>query len=147
MQYIDVSDVKDHIRKIQEFKLGSDVAKYMNSLYPGWLWDAGSKYDPDLKCYQDNWDAVCNYLKSTKKLILLVRKVVHRDDTDIHNYTILSTALNVLTKHGYSVRVKTDLDICDSQGCNTVIFHPSAREMMIKDCKPRKFKSKCAECN
>ena len=145
--YKDKPDSKSSVLFILKCRNGKDLVKFISNMYPTWIFDIADKYDDDLKPLVDNWKNVCKRVKTTRKKILLVEKVVFENDTDIASYKTLTSTLNRLTAFGYCIRSKKDFTTCLTEGCNTVLLCKEMRNNLYKQKKCRKlFTNLCLDC-
>lgn len=147
---MDFSDGKNAVKQrmfIARCRNGNDLVKYINRIYPLWIYDVLDKFEEDLKPLSDNWLDCCRRTNVKPKKILLVEKVVFDPDTDSKEHKVLLASLNHLTKHGFCVREKSDFTACLTEGCNSIILCKEMRNNLYKanKCK-RPFTNMCVEC-
>jgi hypothetical protein len=143
----DKPEVKSNVLFIMKCRNDRDLVKFISNIYPTWIFDIADKYEDDLKPLINNWNFVCKRVKTTRKKILLVEKIVFENDENIKLYKTITSCLNRLTSFGYCVRSKTDFTTCLTEGCNTVLLCKKMRNSLYKQKKcNRVFTNLCLDC-
>jgi len=133
---------------IRRSNSGAEILRTIDHVFPSWIIDTTKSFDHWMKGLEDNWAQVCKKARTKPKAIIIVDEVVYyKKDGTQGDFSILLTALDKLTRLGYCIRSKQDLEVCKS--CeNFAIVSKTVHNWMIEQKKRDDiYTGKCTNCS
>jgi hypothetical protein len=141
--YTDPDDLKEQLAAVETMELEA-LPTYIQSMFKDWVVAQCPAYSSDYSILQDNWNKLCHSIFTDPKAILIVEYVPFPDYTE--NFMLLQAICERLTKNGYCIRRKTELQPCEKCGKALVTKFVHDYFMEKSDYCPREWRNKCSTC-
>lgn len=113
-------------KEIQEIKSGDEAYAFVKKYAPNWIVDEADDYAKEYKTFKKNWRKIYEMTRQSKRKILLVSKIMFKEQDPEKKYTILQMLCEILTRAGYCVRRRGEFVKCER--CGLAIMSKEAEE-------------------
>ena len=149
-QYLDPTDVSTKsgiILAMKRAKTGIEILRIINSVFSTGIYDTAEKFDGSMGAFHNNWKTICKSSGVKPKDIVIVDEIVYynKDGTQ-GEFSILLTAMDRLTRFGYCIRAKTDLELCNTCESVAILAKKVHVWMVEKNQRSDKYTGICSHC-
>jgi hypothetical protein len=107
-------ELDQNLEKIQLMSTDR-VMEYLFLFFPDWIVEQTQKYAKEYETLEQNWHRLCAQWKTVPRAILIVEYLPQPEQ--YADYQLLLAFCNHLTRMGYVIRQRTDLQRCPNCGC------------------------------
>ena len=87
------------LESIYQLESTDEIIDNINTILPKWIVDCANKFAQEYDKLNDNWDELCNKVKTEKRKILIVQYLPVEDKTDNDKY--INSVANMLTSKSF----------------------------------------------
>jgi hypothetical protein len=123
MDFRDTEEREKIISEISEYKTPTEVAEFIQRVFPDWLAYIFDDYSDDYLHLKNNWRVICEQTGSKPQKIILVSEIKFDQE-----HSIIMRLCEYMTQNGYCVRRLEEFSPCPV--CNKAIPTRPVWEMM-----------------
>ncbi len=98
------------LESIHQLESTEEIIDNINTILPEWILDYANKFAQEYDKLNDNWDELCNKVKTEKRKILIVPYLPLENKTDNDKY--INSVANMLTSKGFLLRRSVEIFKC-----------------------------------
>jgi hypothetical protein len=129
--------------EISEIKSAEEAYDFVEKYAPTWIIDEADDYAKEYITFKQNWETIVKMTKQPRRKLLLVSKIVFKENDPKNSYSILKMISEILTRCGYCIRRATEFTKCER--CGLAIMSKRAEENT--GTRVANYKKRCRECS